>query len=74
MYASSIMEILRVVPREEIFKMIMSSYSERAKRYASLIKLTPDEKKEILTKYPELKSTVDYYQGEEFILGRKSGK
>ena len=50
MYASSIIELLRVVPREEIFNIVLNSHSDRVKRYVTLIKLTPDEKKEILKK------------------------
>ena len=47
MYASTEIEILRIVPREEIFNMIMNSYSDRVKRYISLTKLTSDEIEQI---------------------------
>ena len=74
MYASSKMKILRIVSRHEVFEMIMESNNIfRVKRYASLMKLTLDEKREILKKYPSVKSTIDYYQSDEYILKRKLG-
>lgn len=74
MYASSEIKIISIISREDVFNMIINSKNEfRAKRYASLIKLTSYEKEEILKKYPKLQFTIDYYQNDEFILKKKLG-
>ena len=71
MHASSEMRIIREVSREEIFDMIINSYDDRVKRYASSIKLTDYEKEVILERYPHLESTINYYQRKEFMRTRK---
>jgi hypothetical protein len=72
MYAASEMTFLKIIPREEIFRMIIDSKVDfRVKRFASLIKLREEEINEILKKYPVLQNTIDYYQNDEFVLKRK---
>ena len=71
MYASSEMEILRIVPREEIFDMVINSYGDRVKRFISLTELTQDEIEQIRERYPYLADTIKYFQDTDFILKRK---
>ena len=72
MYASTIMQVIRVVPREEIFAMVIKSNNDdRVKRLISLMKLNEYEKWVIKERYPELMNTLNYYQSEEYILKRK---
>lgn len=72
MYASSIMTIKRIVPREEVFETILSSNNiDRIKRYITLMKLSNNEINVIRDNYPELNRTINYYQNEEYILKRK---
>lgn len=72
MYASTEIELLKIVDRKVIFKDIIESKNQnRIQRYSSLIKLYNYEKEYILNHYPDLKSTIDYYQSEEYILKRK---
>lgn len=63
MYASSEMEIIRVIPRYElIYKIVNSKNSERVKRLISTLKLNEEEINLISMLYPELISHIDYYQ------------
>ena len=70
-HSSSILEIIRIVPREEIFNMIINSYEERVRRYIELTNLKKVEIDEIIKRYPRLMNTIDYYQNDEYILKRK---
>ena len=70
MYVSSEMEILRIVPREEVFNMVINNFFA-TKRLIGLSKLTEYEKEEILKKHPLLEDAINYYQSDEFILKRK---
>ncbi len=75
MYASSIIEIKKIIPREEFFKMVIDSKAEyRIKRFISLTKMNKDEKKIVLDLYPNLSEYLDYYQNEEYVLKRKREK
>lgn len=74
MYASSIMKILRVVPRKEVFNQIINSgVNRRIERFITLTKLSEEEKKIILNMYPDIEPLIKYYQNEEYVLKRKRG-
>ena len=63
MYASSEMEITRVIPREEFIGMVVNSHNDgRVQRLISTTSLTEDEMNLIEAFYPNLKPYIDYYQ------------
>ena len=73
MYASSEIEILRILPREEFFEMVVKSKNpDRVARMVGLMPLTHDEIELIRCFYPNLKNTIDYYQNEEYVLKKRS--
>ena len=75
LHASSIMVINRIIPREEYFDEIINSKNpDRIKRLASLIKLSKLEKDIILKLYPSAKSTIDYYQSEDYVKRHSKNK
>ena len=73
MYASSIMTIIRLVPREEYIKSIIDSGNYfRVKRLIELLKLEKSEIDLIREKYKsQLDFTINYYQNEEYYLSRR---
>ena len=71
MYVSSIMDIIRIIPREELFDMIINTYDDRVKRFIILSELNEEEKKIIINKYPNLEFYINYYQNKEHVLKRK---
>ena len=72
MYASSEMEIKRVIPREEwIRSVIDSKIPDRVKRLISTMKLTDDEIELIREKYnTSMDFYIDYYQNKDKELKR----
>ncbi len=72
MCASSIIEILGVIPREEYFKEIIDSgVIHRIERLITLMKLTDEEKNIILNNYSDLEPLIIYYQNDDYVLKRK---
>ena len=73
MYASTEIILKRIVPREELFRMIIDSNDdERVRRFVSSLELTSEEINTIRELYPRVNDTIDYYQNEETILKLKS--
>ena len=63
MYASSEIEIKRIVPREEYMSIILGSHNpDRVKRLITTMKLNDDEIEAIKKQYKELDFYIDYYQ------------
>lgn len=63
MYASSEIEIKRIVPREEYISIILGSHNpDRVKRLITTMKLNDDEIEAIKKQYKELDFYIDYYQ------------
>lgn len=65
MYASSEMRIIREIPRQEIFQIILNSNnSTRVKRYIQLVELTQEEINQIRDKYDDfyVNAYIGYYQ------------
>ena len=72
MYASSEMEIKRIIPREEWISMVINSKNpDRVKRLISTMKLTEDEIELIRSKYnTSMDFYIDYYQNKDDQLKR----
>lgn len=62
MYASSVLEIIREIKREELINEIINSNVFRVKRLISSIKLTEEELFLIKEKYKNLDDIINYYQ------------
>ncbi len=62
MYASSVLEIIREIKREELINEVINSNVFRVERLISSIKLTEDELFLIKEKYKYLDDIINYYQ------------
>lgn len=64
-YAVSELEIIRVVPREEIIEMALNFNEERVLRFIQLFKLTEDEINKfskVFANYIRILKAIEYYQ------------
>ena len=62
MYASSVLEIIREIKREEFINEVINSNVFRVERLISSIKLTEEELFLIKEKYKNLDDIINYYQ------------
>ena len=72
MYASSEIELIGILKREEFFSNVINSrVPDRVSRMVSLMPLTDDEIEIVRTFYPNLEFYINYYQNKEYILKKR---